>query len=321
MDLDDLHPADDYSHRFFIWHEWIQANGPLTTETVFDYFATSMFYDKQSNNQVLRMQTMHTGQPILNEAEELKRFTGIEFALVHAQPPSLFIIHKRERLSPEEVRPLAAYFIINNRIYQSPDLYTVISNRLLTSLHAVQSSLDVLRTNRPDFTPRTGFIWPIVDAPATDSVTKKRGTEDTRETANESSDSFRAATNQEDLKQQKSGVVTSGGTHVKKLENIIPLLNAMRTTAAHTTASFAAREASEANAASVSMHETPRASSTPGPTQSTREETPISSLAGRFFQQPPPDTAGSTLSRPSTAGGKKKKKRMSSAATDAVPSG
>jgi len=30
-----------------------------------------MFYDKQSNNQVLRMQTMHT-QPILNEAEELK---------------------------------------------------------------------------------------------------------------------------------------------------------------------------------------------------------------------------------------------------------
>ena len=31
-----------------------------------------MFYDKQSNNQFLRMQTMHTGQPLLNEAEELK---------------------------------------------------------------------------------------------------------------------------------------------------------------------------------------------------------------------------------------------------------
>ena len=25
MDLDDLHPVDDYSHRFFIWHEWIQV--------------------------------------------------------------------------------------------------------------------------------------------------------------------------------------------------------------------------------------------------------------------------------------------------------
>lgn len=31
-----------------------------------------MFYDKQSNNQVLRMQTMHTGVPLENEAEELK---------------------------------------------------------------------------------------------------------------------------------------------------------------------------------------------------------------------------------------------------------
>jgi len=44
----------------------------LTAENVFDYFSYSMFYDKQSNNQVLRMQTMHTGMPIENEAEELR---------------------------------------------------------------------------------------------------------------------------------------------------------------------------------------------------------------------------------------------------------
>ena len=27
---------------------------------------------------------------------------------------------------------MAAYFIMNNRIYQSPDLYTVLSNRLVS---------------------------------------------------------------------------------------------------------------------------------------------------------------------------------------------
>ena len=27
MDDKDLHPGDDYSHRFFIWHEWIQESG------------------------------------------------------------------------------------------------------------------------------------------------------------------------------------------------------------------------------------------------------------------------------------------------------
>jgi len=28
MDNLDLHPPDDYSHRFFIWHEWIQVSSP-----------------------------------------------------------------------------------------------------------------------------------------------------------------------------------------------------------------------------------------------------------------------------------------------------
>lgn len=30
-----------------------------------------------------------------------------------------------------QVRPLEAYFIMNTRIYQSPDIYTLVSNRLV----------------------------------------------------------------------------------------------------------------------------------------------------------------------------------------------
>lgn len=41
-------------------------------ENVIDYFACSMFYDKQSNNQVLRMQTMHTDSVVHNEADQLR---------------------------------------------------------------------------------------------------------------------------------------------------------------------------------------------------------------------------------------------------------
>ncbi|KAH9081942.1 MED6 mediator sub complex component-domain-containing protein [Lactarius deliciosus] len=211
MDLTDLHPQDDYSHRFFIWHEWILANGPLTPENVFDYFASSMFYDKQSNNQVLRMQTMHTGMPISNEAEELRRFTGVEFAVVHAEPPSLFIIHKRERISPEDTRPLQAYFIVNNRIYQSPDMYTVLSNRLLTSLYSLKSSLDVLRKYKPDYTPRTGFAWPI------------------------------------------------------KQQNMMLLLNAMRTTAVHPFQTFHDKEAANVAPSEAVSSEEQRSSATPAP--------------------------------------------------------
>ncbi|KAH7915117.1 MED6-domain-containing protein [Hygrophoropsis aurantiaca] len=297
MDVNDLHPADDYSHRFFIWHEWLQANGPLTTENVFEYFATSMFYDKQSNNQVLRMQTMHTGMPIVNEAEELKRFTGVEFALAHAKTPSLFIIHKRERLSPEEVRPLAAYFIMNNRIYQSPDVYTVLSNRLLTSLYALQSSLDILRLNRPDYTPRTGFVWPIMDGSLADDGTKKRGMDDDQLTAGGDSETSR-------MDKEKSLITATGP---KKQQNNLLMLNAMRTTALHSNLSFSSRALAGEGESSLSENQTSgsaqRSSATPAPTV-TRGATPKAPS-----NAPTPQDNPSAKGAP--GGGKKKKKRTS----------
>ncbi|KAI0639119.1 MED6 mediator sub complex component-domain-containing protein [Trametes polyzona] len=297
MDVD-LHPPDDYSHRFFIWHEWIQAHGPLTAENAFDYFTTSMFYDKQSNNQVLRMQTMHTGLPLVNEAEELRRFTGIEFALVHAEPPSLFIIHKRDRLSPDEVRPLAVYFILNNRIYQSPDVYTLISNRLLTSLHSLQKSLDTLRSHRPAYTPRTGFVWPIAEPPATDAAAagKKRTAE---------GESVPAAEEPEELSSSERGLAASATADTaadsKRQQNTLLLLNAMRTTALHAHESF----------------QLPAA-----PPEEPVPETPVTATAGRSSMTPAPVPRGTTPKGPSNAptpqdppargppgGGKKKKKR------------
>ncbi|KAG1829234.1 MED6-domain-containing protein [Suillus subalutaceus] len=288
MDFNDLHPSDDYSHRFFIWHEWIQANGPLTSENVFDYFATSMFYDKQSNNQVLRMQTMHTGVPILNESEELKRFTGIEFTLVHAQPPSLFIIHKRERSSPEEVRPLAAYFIMNNRIYRSPDVYGVLSNRLLTSLYALQSSLDILRINRPDYTPRTGFIWPITEQVMSDDTSKKWGAEDSTTAVGETEISPSQSESQKPI--------TASGP--KKQQNNMLMYNAMRSTALHSKLSFSS-SASVRDGESVPPESLGiRSSATPAPTV-TRAATPASG----------PTTQDTLPPKGAPGAGKKKKKR------------
>ncbi|KAI1785479.1 MED6-domain-containing protein [Ganoderma leucocontextum] len=299
MDIN-LHSPDDYSHRFFMWHEWIQVramHGPLTAENAFEYFTTSMFYDKQSNNQVLRMQTMHTGAPLVNEAEELKRFTGIEFALVHSEAPSLFIIHKREQLSPDEVRPLAVYFIFNNRIYQSPDVYSLTSNRLVSGALLVPSgrtylmrchslrpyirykSLDILRAHRPAYKPRTGFVWPVVEPSSGDTAAKKRSQD--VETATE------------------TGTQEAEALDSKRRQNNMLLFNAMRTTAVH------ARESFQLPAA---------------PSEDTVPETPATATAGRSSVTPAPAPGGTATRAPSIApppqepakgppgGGKKKKK-------------
>ncbi|KAK7064532.1 MED6-domain-containing protein [Favolaschia claudopus] len=288
--MDDLHPPDDYSHRFFIWHEWIQANGPLTAENVFDYFATSMFYDKQSNNQVLRMQTMHTGTAIANEAEELRRFTGVEFAVVHSLPPSMFIIHKRERLSPDEVRPLAAYFIMNNRIYQSPDVYTVLSNRLLTSVSSLQASLDILRNRRPDYIPRTGFVWPIVD-PAVQSDDLKKKVSGEESAATTTTNESRSVSEAPEISKPKIP---------PRLQNSLLLTNAMRATALHLQ-SKTVLPTSLAEPNVETIPETPlsqgvRNSATPAPAPAAK--TPV---VRQVSQEPP--------SRALPGAGKKKRKR------------
>lgn len=107
-----------------------KAKGGLTETSVMDFFMNSPFSDPQSNNALLRMQILHTGMPLDDEPGKLRcdallrmctsaeyasdlhlhsvatvngryrNLTGIEFAVVHAMPPEVFVIQKRERLSP-----------------------------------------------------------------------------------------------------------------------------------------------------------------------------------------------------------------------------
>lgn len=61
----------------------------------------------------------------------LQDLPGTEFAVVHADPPSLFIIHKREGERGIKHRLLASYVILDSVIYQSPSVYDYASTKLV----------------------------------------------------------------------------------------------------------------------------------------------------------------------------------------------
>ncbi|KAF8489580.1 MED6 mediator sub complex component-domain-containing protein [Gautieria morchelliformis] len=251
-----------------------------------------MFYDKQSNNQVLRMQTMHTGMPLENEAEELnRRFTGVEFALVHDEAPTLFIIHKRDRISPDEVRPLAAYFIMHDRIYQAPDVYNVVSNRLLATLSSLQASLGILLSHKPDFTPRMGYLWPIAQSKAT------------AEDSEPSSRKSQGIDAEDPAAGEAAAVTKQRKVTTKKQENSTLLFNAMRTTAAQTQTQATSDISAAFSGVTVSNENQPtRASATLGPLS-----------AGPSATGHPHTEDGAAKSPPGS--GKKKRKRASVAPT------
>ncbi|KAL8276325.1 hypothetical protein RQP46_011291 [Phenoliferia psychrophenolica] len=120
--------------------------------------------------------TAATGTQTGKSASGRSRFTGSEYAVVHAAPPGLFIIHKRDRTSPTEAETTAVYYILNDNVYQGPTLYTVVNERILTSLHSLSTSLSLIRTRKPTWTPERLYEWDIKEpAPSAISAADEPG--------------------------------------------------------------------------------------------------------------------------------------------------
>ena len=100
------------------WHDpaWIPS---LSTHNVMDYFSerTNPFYDRTCNNEVLKMQRvgMQGAGPI---DQHLPSMVGVEYMLLCAQEPILYVIRKQQRHSPSQVTTLADYYIVAGVVYQ-----------------------------------------------------------------------------------------------------------------------------------------------------------------------------------------------------------
>ncbi|ORX90201.1 MED6-domain-containing protein [Basidiobolus meristosporus CBS 931.73] len=149
---------EDLTNLEWRFSEWLVQAGGLNPQNVLEYFSLSPYWDPESNNAILKMQTQ------FNELEpldmKLREMTGIEFVLAHERWPVLFVIRKQRRRSPDEAIPIATYYIINGNIYQSPDLYSVMANRMLTSLTHLQSAFREAH-KFAEFHPSRGYSWKI----------------------------------------------------------------------------------------------------------------------------------------------------------------
>ncbi|KAK8864472.1 hypothetical protein IAR55_001722 [Kwoniella newhampshirensis] len=156
----------DLSHIHWSWPEAVAANPErslATADLALDYFAYSPFWDSKSNNSVLRTQR-RVENPTYGHVEEkieLNAFTsGFEYIIAHSQPPDLFVVHRREvDPSGKRDRVTGAWFILNEKIYQCPTLYDVVSTRLKNAASLISKTLATLSENRPPANPRSTTIW------------------------------------------------------------------------------------------------------------------------------------------------------------------
>ena len=166
---------------------------------------------------------------------------------------------------------------------------------------ALQASLDILRKHRPDYTPRTGFVWPITDS----SLTIDNEVDKTRESEGPTQHQDQGVLDRDDISDPMSvpddrrGV----GTSPKRQKNTMLLMNAMKTTAIHSKISFTqiqsqqtTRETTDRQDSGTPVTAILRSSATPAPSGP--------QTTGILQESSQEGTKG-----PSGAGGRKKKKR------------
>ncbi|KAH8023392.1 hypothetical protein HPB51_013230 [Rhipicephalus microplus] len=145
------------------WHDtaWLPALDPTN---VMDYFSerSNPFYDRTCNNEIVKMQRL--------SPDQLNHMTGLEYVLLHAQEPILYVVRKQHRHSPTQVTPLADYYVLAGVVYQAPDLGSVINSRLLGAAHSLQGALhEALGYSR--YHPSRGYWWNFKDTPAATTAT------------------------------------------------------------------------------------------------------------------------------------------------------
>ncbi|ODQ81414.1 hypothetical protein BABINDRAFT_57719 [Babjeviella inositovora NRRL Y-12698] len=140
--------------------EWIQAFG-LRTDNILEYFSQSPFYDRTSNNQVLKMQSQfNENLGSLNDVtERLREMKGIEFTVAYVREPDFWIVRKQKRYSEEETETLADFYVIGANVYMAPDIHSILSSRLLSTVLSLRTSLGKLQ-QVSRFTPSQGHIYP-----------------------------------------------------------------------------------------------------------------------------------------------------------------
>jgi len=142
---------DTLLHQSWQNEAWMPILNP---SNVLEYFAESIFYDPQCNNGIIRMQRLNPDQ-MLN-------MVGPEYVLLISQEPILYVIRKQHRTSPTQVIPLAHYYVIAGKVYQAPDLGSIVNSRLSNCANYLQQAFSETHSYAK-YQSAKGYYWEFKD--------------------------------------------------------------------------------------------------------------------------------------------------------------
>ncbi|TPX32685.1 hypothetical protein SmJEL517_g04227 [Synchytrium microbalum] len=150
-------PEDDLTDVSFINPNFLKYYGQLTHDNVLAYFAESQFYSRDSINENIVMQTRYN--PLEASQLNVKALTGTVYDILdHVADVGLWVIGKWNRVNETTDDLVAVYYIVDNTIYQAPDIHTLIANRVSSSLQALSECFSSILPESA-FIPSRGHMW------------------------------------------------------------------------------------------------------------------------------------------------------------------
>ncbi|EGD76153.1 hypothetical protein PTSG_00859 [Salpingoeca rosetta] len=107
---------------------------------VLDYFGhpdSNPFYERESLNERQKQEGI--------DPERLKNYEGVEYAVSHAQDPVLQVIRKQLTQRGRPPKPLAYYYVARGNAFQAPDVCSVVSSRLASTMFHLRKALSIAR--------------------------------------------------------------------------------------------------------------------------------------------------------------------------------
>eukprot|EP00727_Mastigamoeba_balamuthi_P001913 m51a1_g11719 putative mediator of rna polymerase ii transcription subunit 6 isoform x2 (196) ;mRNA; r:94908-95815 len=143
--------SDEKTTLCWIDAQYLETFG-LGDQNALDYFALSPFYDRQCNNEAIRMQAL--------DLSHLQTMVGTEYELAHPKSgpiPGFFIINKLYRESPTKTTLRGRCYILDGKVFQAPTLQAVLNNCIRKAMFCVlEASKEINSYVRYD--PRSGGV-------------------------------------------------------------------------------------------------------------------------------------------------------------------
>ncbi|POS80637.1 mediator of RNA polymerase II transcription subunit 6 [Diaporthe helianthi] len=171
---------------------FIMQNGPLHTNTVLHYFATSPFFDPTSNNNVIQNQAMYNANLFhvlaTREAFEtrLRSMQGLEYIVAEqpaetgpGQGTGVWVIRKQNRRKrpgqEDELTVHKDYFLVGENLYAAPTFADLMSSRMATISTSVGKILESANSIQK-WTPAKGHVYANPQIPRASTLEPKEAT-------------------------------------------------------------------------------------------------------------------------------------------------